>query len=160
MHSSFKLFVVFLLLSITAQSQEKTLKIEGVILDDSELSIPYAAIGIPSKYVGTSSNEDGRFYLELSKKNISDTLEISSIGFITSKIIVKEFIALKDKTITLKEDIVSLDEVSILNPEQYVRLAFKNLKENTVSDTHELKILNRFFAVEDDKAKFFIEHYI
>lgn len=45
-----------------------------------------------------------------------------------------------------------------MNPQHYVKLAFKKLKENTVSSVHELKILNRFFAVENDKAKFFIEH--
>jgi hypothetical protein len=157
---SLKLFAVLLLVSLSVQSQEKTLKIEGVILDASKLSIPYAAIGIPSKYVGTSSNEDGNFYLELSKSNLLDTLEVSSIGYITSKIIVKDLIALNEKIITLEEDIVSLDEVNILNPKQYVKLAFKNLKKNTVSSIYELKILNRFFAVENDKAKFFIEHYI
>ena len=85
--NSIKLLTILLLLSLSVQSQEKTLKIEGVILDASKLSIPYAAISIPSKYVGTSSNEDGNFYLELSKSNLLDTLEVSSIGYITSKIV-------------------------------------------------------------------------
>lgn len=97
------------LFSVTVQSQEKTLKIEGVVLDETKLSIPYAAVSIASKHIGTSSNEDGHFYLELSEKNVSDTLEVSSIGFITTKIVVKELIALKDKTIILEENIMSLD---------------------------------------------------
>ncbi|WP_225035819.1 carboxypeptidase-like regulatory domain-containing protein [Winogradskyella sp. SM1960] len=157
---SIRLLIIFILLSFSVQSQNKTLKIEGVVLDEAELSIPYAAVSITSKYIGTSTNEDGHFYLELSKKHELDTLEVSSIGFLTSKIVVKEFLELKEKVITLKEDIVSLDEVNIMNPQQYVELAFKNLKKNTVSSVHELKILNRFFAVEEDKAKFFIEHYL
>ncbi|MBF8151014.1 carboxypeptidase-like regulatory domain-containing protein [Winogradskyella sp. F6397] len=158
--NSIRLLIIFILLSFSVQSQNKTLKIEGVVLDEAELSIPYAAVSITSKYIGTSTNEDGHFYLELSKKHELDTLEVSSIGFLTSKIVVKEFLELKEKVITLKEDIVSLDEVNIMNPQQYVELAFKNLKKNTVSSVHELKILNRFFAVEEDKAKFFIEHYL
>ncbi|REE25706.1 carboxypeptidase-like protein [Winogradskyella pacifica] len=159
MHS-FRLFIIFILLSFSVQSQNKTLKVEGIVLDEAELSIPYAAVSITSKYIGTSTNEDGHFYLELSKKNELDTLEVSSIGYLTSKIVVKEFLELKEKVIILKEDIVSLDEVNIMNPQQYVKFAFKNLKKNTVSSVHELKILNRFFAVEDDKAKFFVEHYL
>ncbi|MDO5969585.1 carboxypeptidase-like regulatory domain-containing protein [Flavivirga aquimarina] len=157
---TFTFFSILFLLTDLVQSQQETLKMEGVILDQTKSSIPYAAISIPSKWVGTSSNEDGKFYLELSKKNLLDTLEISSIGYITSKILVKDFFALSEKIITLEEDIVSLDEISILNPTQYVKLAFKNLKINTVSSVHELKILNRFFAVENNKAKFFVEHYV
>ena len=84
--NSIKLLIILLLLSLSVQSQEKTLKIEGVILDASKLSIPYAAISIPSKYVGTSSNEDGNFYLELSKSNLLDTLEVSSIGYVINDV--------------------------------------------------------------------------
>jgi hypothetical protein len=154
-------FYAFLFsLSFSTQSQE--IKIKGIVLDDSKLSVPYAAVGIPSKYVGTSSNDDGNFYLELSKSNLLDTLEVSSIGFKTFKIQVKDFLILKEKRIVLVTDMVSLDEIELklIKPSQYVKLAFKNLKKNTVSSTHELKMLNRYFAVEDDKAKFFIEHYI
>ncbi|RCW92119.1 carboxypeptidase-like regulatory domain-containing protein [Winogradskyella arenosi] len=157
---TFKPYLILIVLSFALQAQEKSLNIEGLVLDDNNLSIPYAAVSITSKYLGTSTNEDGHFYLELSKNNRLDTLEVSSIGFVTYKIVVKDFMALKEKVIILNEDVVSLDEVNIMNPKQYVNLAFKNLKDNTVSTVHELKILNRFFAVEDDIAKFYVEHYV
>lgn len=152
--------ILFITFSVTTLHSQDILKVEGSVLDETNYGIPYAAIGIPSKRVGTSTNEDGKFSLELSKENLLDTLDISSIGYVTSKILVKDFLALNKKIITLKEDIVSLDEVKILNPKQYVELAFKNLKNNMVSSTHELKALNRFFVEESEKAKFFIEHYI
>ena len=156
-----KTILLFIItLSVTTLYSQDILKIEGVVLDETSRGVSYAAIGIPSKWIGTSSNEDGEFLLELSKKNLLDTLEVSSIGYITSKILVEDFLALNEKVITLKEDIVSLDGVSIMNPSHYVQLAFKNLKNNTVSVTHELKVLNRFFTVEKEKAKFLIEHYI
>tara|TARA_R110001592_G_scaffold104818_2_gene294893 strand:+ start:2224 stop:3423 length:1200 start_codon:yes stop_codon:yes gene_type:complete len=158
----FTFFAIIFSLSFSVQSQENKLKVKGVILDKTQLSVPYAAVGILSKYVGTSSNEDGNFYLELSKNNLLDTLEVSSIGYKTFKIVVKDFLALKEKIILLDADMVSLSkiEIKVMKPSQYVKLAFKNLKKNTLSSVHELKILNRFFAVEDDKAKFFIEHYL
>lgn len=156
-----KTILLFILtLSVTTLHAQDILKVEGVVFDETNYGIPYAAIGIPSKWVGTSTNEDGKFSLELSKENLLDTLDVSSIGYVTTKILVKDFLALDKKIIILKEDIVSLNEVKILNPRQYVELAFKNLKKNTVSSTHELKALNRFFTVENEKAKFFIEHYI
>jgi hypothetical protein len=153
-------FSILFLLTVPVQSQEEALKLEGVILDQTKLTVPFAAIGIPSKWIGTSSNEDGNFHLEMSNDYLLDTLEVSSIGYITSKMLVKDFIALSEKIIILKEDVVSLNEVSIMHPAQYVELAFKNLENNTVSSVHELKILNRFFAVENEEAKFFVEHYL
>lgn len=155
------LFTTLFLWSYTSiNAQEKSLKIQGLITDETKYSIAYASVSIPAKFIGTTSDEDGVFYLKLSQNNLLDTLEISTIGFKTYRTIVKDFIALKDKTIVLKEDVVSLDEVRILTPSEYVELAFKNLKNNTVSYTHELKILNRFFAIEEADAKFFVEQYV
>jgi hypothetical protein len=41
---------------------------------------------------------------------LEDFLEVSSIGFLTYKIKVGDFLKLSDKTIKLKEDVVSLEE--------------------------------------------------
>lgn len=157
--STIFLFLVGFVLSIQAQ---KNMKLNGFVVDKNNAPIPYAAIGISTKYIGTSSNEDGEFYLEISKNNLSDTLEISSMGYKTSKILVNEFLSLTEKIIILEEDMVSLDEIEVklIKPSKYVELAFKNLKKNTVSSAHQLNILNRFFVVENDKAKFFIEHFV
>jgi hypothetical protein len=141
-------------------SQEKKIELEGLIIDESNFTIPYAAVGIPSKYVGTASTEDGTFYLQVSKSNFADSLEVSSIGYTTFKIKVQDFINLKEKAIVLKEDIVSLDEVNILAPTDYVKLAVKNLRKTTINGRHQLNVLYRRFSTEDKKARFLVEHYI
>ncbi len=140
--------------------QNKTIQLTGLVVDKANLPIPYAAIGIPSKYIGTASTEDGTFSLLLSPQNLDDTLEISSIGFQTFTIKVQDYINRNSKTIILEEDIVSLDEVNILASVDYVKNAVKNVKNNTINKPHQLNMLYRRFSTELDKSRFLVEHYI
>lgn len=141
-------------------SQDKPIQIEGLVLDESNYSVPYAAVGIPSKYIGTATTEEGTFLLQLSKSNLSDSLEVSSIGYKTFKIKVQDLIEKKEKTLVLEEDIVSLGEVSISASSDYAKLAVKNLRKTTVNRPHQLNVLYRRFSVEDGKARFLVEHYL
>ena len=102
-------FSLFISHSLCVFGQEK-LDVEGFVKDNLGNEVPYAAVSIPSKYIGTSTTEDGNFYLNLISTNLEDFLEVSSIGFLTYKIKVGDFLKLSDKTIKLKEDVVSLEE--------------------------------------------------
>jgi hypothetical protein len=115
---------------ITAQNR---ISIEGVIYDEYDYPIPYASVGILKKNIGISSTEEGTFKFYISNNELSDVIEISSIGFEPFEITVQNFIALKDKTFILKEKITELNEVSIESPKNIVKNAFKKLKENTLS---------------------------
>ena len=85
-----QLMVAFICLgTMTAQN---LVEVRGTVVDQSDEPIPFAAVGIPSKYVGTSTNDEGKFSLELSEENYSDLLEVSSIGYATYKIKVQEYI--------------------------------------------------------------------
>ncbi|WP_344787077.1 carboxypeptidase-like regulatory domain-containing protein [Postechiella marina] len=161
--TSFKLFyslLFFICICFLGYSQQNDLLVNGTIVDESNYGIPYVAIGIPSKYVGTSSNEEGAFSMNLSKSNLSDTLEVSSIGYKTIKITVQDYINQKEKTIVLLEDIVSLDAVNILKTTDYIKLAVKSLKKTTVSNRHQLNVLYRRFSSENYKARFLAEQYV
>lgn len=154
------ILTVFFLSVFLSFGQEQKILLEGLVIDESKYAIPYAAIGIPSKYIGTASTEEGSFSLFALKSNLSDSLEVSSIGYKTLKIKVQDFLNLKKKELILKEDIVSLNEVSVLAPTQYVKLAVKNLKKTTITKSHQLNVLYRRFSVEDNKARFLVEHYV
>jgi hypothetical protein len=85
-------------------------EIKNKIIDFSTLlPIESASIYIQNTTIGTVSNSDGRFLLQVSKEFQKDTLVISSIGYKSFKIPVNEF----DNTseIYLEEDIASLDEI-------------------------------------------------
>ena len=150
-------FSLFLTCSFCLFGQKK-INVEGFIKDNSGYAVPYAAVSIPSKYIGTSTTEDGSFYLNAT--NSEDFLVVSSIGFLTHKIKVGDFLNLSDKTIKLKEDVVSLDEVMLLAPKAYVTNAIKSLKKNALSTRHQLSMLYRRFSTEAGKARFLVEQYI
>ena len=153
------LFSLFVSHSFCVFCQEK-LDVEGFVKDNLGYEVPYAAVSIPSKYIGTSTTEDGSFYLNLTSNNLDDFLEISSIGYLTYKIKVGDYLKLADKTIVLEEDVVSLDEVLLLAPKAYVVNAIKSVKKNALSDRHQLNMLYRRFYTESGKARFLVEHYI
>ena len=139
---------------------QNRISIEGVVYDEYDYPIPYASVGILKKNIGISSTEEGTFKFYISNNELSDVIEISSIGFEPFEITVQNFIALKDKTFILKEKITELNEVSIESPKNIVKNAFKKLKENTLSRKHKLGILYRRWSVEDKICRYFIEQYI
>ena len=94
MRCDFTLF--FLIISSFIYSQNKIV-IEGLILDEYNYNVPYAAVGILSKNLGTSSNDEGAFYFLATNNELDDILEISSIGYKTFEISVKDFLSLEDK---------------------------------------------------------------
>tara|TARA_R110001583_G_scaffold171677_3_gene325368 strand:+ start:402 stop:1583 length:1182 start_codon:yes stop_codon:yes gene_type:complete len=157
----FWLAIVLVCFSASFYAQEKKdIELEGIIMDEYDMTVPYAAIGIPSKYVGTSSNDDGGFHVLLSKSNLQDSLEVSSIGYKTFKIKVEDYITSKDSIITLKEDIVSLSEVNILSSNNYAKNVVKKLKSNALSSKHQINMLYRRSSVENGKTRFLVEHYL
>ncbi|MDN3664017.1 carboxypeptidase-like regulatory domain-containing protein [Algibacter miyuki] len=160
--TTFLIVIGFMLISANSSyaQEKKEVFLEGVIMDEYNMNVPYAAVGIPKKYVGTASNDEGGFQLSLAKSNLQDSLEISSIGYKTYKIKVQDYLDQKEKSIVLKEDIVSLSEVKLLNPSAYVKNAVKKVKSNTLSSKHQLNMIYRRSSVEDGKTRFMVEHYL
>ena len=154
--------IVILLLFMSSSfifSQSK-INISGFVYDEYAYPVPYSSIGIIKKNIGASSTEEGSFSFFITKNELGDILEISSIGYETFKISVKDFTELIDKKIILKEKITELKEVSVQSSKTIVKKALKKLKENTLSSKHILGILYRRWSVQDKISRFFIEQYI
>ncbi|NJB82753.1 carboxypeptidase-like regulatory domain-containing protein [Wenyingzhuangia aestuarii] len=154
------LFILSLLMVLFSNAQDKKIKITGLILDQTNETVPFVTVGIVNKSIGTASTEDGEFSLLVSNNELQDTLYVSSLGFDTYKIKVDEFLAKKDKYIVLIDNVVNLTTLKLLTPKEYVVNAIKFLKKNTLSKTHVKEILYRRAASEDGKAKFWVENYI
>ncbi|AOR27345.1 conserved hypothetical protein (DUF4480) [Formosa sp. Hel1_33_131] len=150
-------FVSLVHISVFSQSE---IIVESEIVDVNEQPLAFTSISIMSKSIGTISNEDGRFYLKLTKENLNDTITISTLGFKSFKIMVQDFIDQKIEIVTLEEDLVSLDEIVIQDPSSYVKSALKKLKETTYSKGHQLNILYRRFSNENNVSRFLVEHYV
>lgn len=151
--------MVLLFTGMTVFAQEST-AITGKVIDQNGYEVPYAAVGILQKNMGTTSTEDGTFYFRVSNNELEDNLTISSLGFSNFSIKIKDFLKLDKKEIVLEEQTTNLSEVVVSAPGFYVKNALKKLKENTISKNHQLNILYRRWSVEDELCRFYIEHFI
>lgn len=155
------IFLIFIVVfHLTAISQQKNIEIKGLIIDNFEITIPYAAISIPDKFIGTISNDEGRFLLLISAENLKDTIEVSTLGYKTYKIAIQDYLAKDTDTIILEEQVTELSSITILNDIEYVERSLKYLKQNTISQRHQLNLLYRRASVEDNQSRFFVEHYL
>lgn len=105
------LFVISINLSSLGQS------INGKIVDsNNNQALPYINIGIIGKGIGTVSDIDGKFTINLHDSLNSETLKFSCIGYKSQSFIVKEFkkklnnnsiiISLEPNTFTLSQVVV------------------------------------------------------
>lgn len=153
-------YILITLLFLSNILYTQNIIVEGSVVDEFDYEVPFAAVGILKKNIGTTSTMEGSFSFLVTVNELEDELEISSIGFETLKINVREFINRKDKKIILKEKLTALDEVVVKAPINYVNQAIKLLKVNTISKSHQLNILYRRWDVEENKCRFFLEHFI
>ncbi|RZT95447.1 carboxypeptidase-like protein [Ancylomarina subtilis] len=112
--------------------QLKTKKISGRIINKkNKKALAYANIGLRGKTVGTISNIDGEFLLNIQAEHFNDTLAISFIGFKNTEIPLAQ-ISSDEITVELQEDYISLQEVVIRNtaPLALLKSAINNFGQN------------------------------
>ena len=141
-------------------AQNKNIELKGTIVDETGEVLPYVAVTLVKKNIGTATTEDGEFSLYVSKNELKDSLSISSLGFDPLKLKVEDFLKLKSKKITLIAVATTLDEIVLLKTDAYVINAIKKLKENTISTPYQMDVLFRRATTEGNVPKFFIENYI
>lgn len=109
------LFIVFFFAFTFSSAQ---LVITGKVLNQSNKKpIAYANIGIVKTGIGTISNEDGSFSLQVPSPNVNDTLLFSAIGFGKRNVLVQHLVE-PDITIYLKELSIQLNEVIITSSKE------------------------------------------
>lgn len=103
----------------------------GEIRDaETGVTLPYAAISVQNSMLGTISNEDGLFSLQIRNSIARDTILISYLGYKTLIVSLKNIP--KYQVYQLKSTSIPLQEVVIrdLFPEGLIRLAISNKKKN------------------------------
>ncbi len=113
MKGSYKKYILgisVLLFSFSGFSQKE---IKNSILDfTTQEPVVGASVYIQNTTIGTISNIDGKFLLQIPVKHKNDTLIVSSIGYKSFKIPINEFDS--SMPIFLDQDVASLDEVVIV----------------------------------------------
>lgn len=130
-----KYFVVFLLLitfQLTAQEKERTEKVTGTVLNDSD-SKPLSNVNVinMNSVRGSISNNEGVFEISV---QVNDTLHISLIGFQSIRVrVTNDWIKSKNTQIKLTEKAIALEEV-VLTPYNltgYLQVDAKLIPVNT-----------------------------
>ena len=120
-----------------------------IISNENKKPIPYAKIGIENENLGSISDEDGNFSIDLTNVSRNNFLVVEYGGYEIFKDNVDKFINSQNYTITLHENIINIQEV-IINPKKYIN---KNWGTNAKSK----KIQFGFnpASTKEDKSKEF-----
>ena len=124
---NFKLLVTMLLVLLI--SIGKAQLIRGQLFDDEAKPIRYVNIGIVGKNVGTVSDQNGNFTIELRNQFDKDTLKFSTIGLKSLEFNVgdfkKEYLAAKTIQIKLEKSTTILKEITV-KPKTFVMKTIGN----------------------------------
>ena len=108
-------------LSLTAQEQERVYKqqIAGTVFEtNSDIPVEYVNIGIVGKNIGTVSDQNGNYKLQINHENYNDTLQFSCIGYYPYSVTVLDFIHLNSQNVRLEKRSYNLTEV-VVHPKKF-----------------------------------------
>lgn len=155
-------FIFFVLINFNCFAQFKTYN--GFLKDiENNQPLAYVNIGIIDKNLGTVSDANGQFELNLDDKFDGEILKISMIGFKTQTFKVKDFKEkiLKDNTIYLEKSVAALKEVIIKNKKLTTKTLGNILDKKTVSAGFVNNVLGNEIGiiVKIKKKPTFIENF-
>lgn len=110
------LTLVLLFVSVSFMSAQT--KVSGMVVDNTDMPIPYANVVFKGSKIGVVSNEDGRFYIEAPDNY--DTLLVSFVGFPTKEVKLTKSVSYDFKIVlsegkSLKEVVVYAGKTSKKN---------------------------------------------
>jgi hypothetical protein len=118
-----KLIFLFLFSSLYIAGYSQVIK--GTVLDkDTKTKIDFASVYFNGTFVGTTSDKNGNFELDISK-NISMPLTISAVGYYS--VTLTDFSSSKPYVVYLTPKVFELKEV-VVNSKSYARERKANLK--------------------------------
>ena len=139
------LIVALLLVSLDAYNQKK--HYQGKTIDSiSGEPLPFVNIGIVGKNIGTVSDINGDFQIELNEKFDKDTLKISMVGYKSLAGRVSDFKKrlLEHPTVEMKEDPVVLNEVIV----GHKKLKKKNLGTKPLTSSTNFRFISNKLGTE------------
>ncbi len=107
------------------ESYQKTLHLKGKIANaESKNFLEFANIYVANSNIGTYTDENGSFDLEIPFDNINDSLTVHFLGFEDQSFLIKD---LKDEflLVALNEGVFDFGEIIIVNKEKQIRFIDK-----------------------------------
>lgn len=108
--------------------------INGTVTDSLKIPLQYVNVGVYNKYVGTVTDYKGNFNLEIDNSMINDTLKISSLGYKSKEILIKNVLSNSKINIILTNYTEELEEVILTsnNTKTYIKGKKKSKSKNEV----------------------------
>ena len=107
-------FLSFLALFVFITIGNGQIKLKGKIINNNTNEpISYANIGILNTEIGTISNEDGSFFVQIPEEKVTSSIIFSSLGYVTQTINVSSFSDKLNITIQLNENVTELDAIEL-----------------------------------------------
>jgi hypothetical protein len=104
-------------LSFAQTTVSENLIIEGIVIDiETKQPLAYANVGIADHPYGTLTDSEGHFSFSIVKELIADSLQVSLIGYYSSRLAVKDILNSEGNIISLRKDFALLSEVKITVP--------------------------------------------
>jgi hypothetical protein len=131
-----QLFAGIFFLVLTTVSAQNVFEIKGKVVDsENNNPLSFAQISLHHTGLGSTSNEDGIFTLEIPAANSNDTLLIFYLGYETRKVPMKYCLS-SSALITLKPVALQLSEVEVLGltPQEVIRRAVAAIPANYGKD--------------------------
>lgn len=93
-------------------TQEQSISIKGKVVSHKGHPLAYVNIGIPKANIGTATNKQGNFSLQIPQKHQQDTLRFSAIGYHSRNIPIQKVKSLEK--IQLREKVYSMDTFEVM----------------------------------------------
>ena len=115
---------LFFFICISSFTFGQNVDFDGVVVDSkTSTPIPYVNISFLNTLTGTSSNEEGKFAIEISKTFLDKEIHVSSLGYKDTILLARKLFDAKrlkmvEETFELEEVVVAkkLGESQVLNP--------------------------------------------
>ncbi|AUS06521.1 carboxypeptidase-like regulatory domain-containing protein [Pseudotamlana carrageenivorans] len=107
----------------------QSITITGKVTDSLNIPLQYVNIGVINKYVGTVTNGKGIFKFNIDNSMANDTLRISSLGYETKDLLIKNIISNSKINVVLNNYTEELEEI-ILSSNKNSKLYIKGKKKS------------------------------
>jgi hypothetical protein len=120
--------------------------LKGIVVNaHTKAPIPYANVGILNKNIGTVTNDDGTFQLDVTKLSANDTIRVSYIGYQTFDLVKSQKNTSNETQIRLFPKEVQIPAVQISNTKsKHVILGNTNKSHSFVGDASGVQLGNEF----------------
>ncbi|HCA05991.1 carboxypeptidase-like regulatory domain-containing protein [Chryseobacterium sp.] len=138
------LFILLVSANLSAQ------KISGTIFSEKHQPITDARIGIENEDTGSITDQEGKYFIDLTGLDKNKTLKVEVNGYEPFKIKVSDFEALPKYDISLSKKAVEIENVNIV-PKKYVQKNFGTRNSKKVYcgyDSQDVKKIFREYAIK------------